>query len=435
MSSRARLVAHVEQQLRNGRAFAVLFIDLDKFKPVNDVWGHEIGDELLRQVGERLERAVRADDMVARVGGDEFVVVADAIYDTAAASALADRIEELVSSRYELDVGPIHIGVSVGIALSSHDATVAGLLADADMAMYDAKAERRGGALRSPIDRKRSATERRSLIDDLTAGLGRGEIVAHLQPIVTAGSGELVALEALARWNHPDLGVLRPVAFLDLAEDAGLMVALGDAVLASACDAMARFAEHGSRPQLGINLSVDQLVDAGLTARVERLVTTHGMDPERLVVEITEQAMLAPPDTATGISCDATLRSLRSLGATLSLDDFGTGFSSLSHIRRFPLGSIKIDRSFIAGMLDSREDRAVVEAIVSLAHALSLRAVAEGIESREQLDAVRAIGVDLVQGYFVAEPMTGAEALRWALDHATRSQTARPARSVVNLGT
>ena len=414
LSSRSRLVEHMEQQLLDMRAFAVLFIDLDRFKPVNDLWGHEIGDELLRQVAERLESAIRPGDLAARVGGDEFVVVADAVYDAVAASALASRIEERLTAPYHLGVGKIRIGASVGIALSTHDATVAGMLAEADMAMYDAKAEVRGGQGRSSIDRKRSAAERRRLIDEFAAGLGRGEIVAHLQPIVSAMTGEMYALEALARWNHPQHGVLLPAAFLDLVEDAGLTASLGDAVLASACSTIARLAELGSRPLLGINLSVGQLTDTGITGRIAEVLAVHGVDPHQLVIEITEQAMLAPPETAVGIACDTTLRALHAIGATLSLDDFGTGYSSLSHIRRFPLGSIKIDRSFTAGILHNREDRVLIEAIVNLAHALGLRAVVEGIENRAQLQAAQEVGADLLQGYYLAVPMSGADVVRWA---------------------
>jgi len=417
LASRSQLVKDLERELDRGHRFALLFIDLDRFKPVNDLWGHEVGDEILRQVGRRLGLAARADDQVARVGGDEFVVVATDVTDVTVARSLADRMEASLSQPYVLDVGVVRIGASVGVALPDADATVAGILADADMAMYDIKLARRGTSRRSTIERRRSAVERRRLVDEFVVGLGHGEVVAHLQPIVEVGTRRLVSLEALARWNHPQLGLLAPVAFLDLVEAAGLGLQLGDAVLDSACATVAELASLGRGTNLSVNLSVAQLTDVGITERISAIVHRHGLSLQQLEVEITEQAILAPLATAAGVSCDQTLHDLHDAGATLMLDDFGTGYSSLTHVRRFPLGAVKIDRSFVDGMLERQQDRAVVEVIIGLARALNLRSVAEGVETWAQLEALDALGCDLAQGHCIAEPMAADDTLDWVLHH------------------
>ena len=418
LTTRAHLVTHVEEELLAGRPFAVLFIDLDRFKPVNDLWGHETGDEILRMVGDRLEHSVRPSDLVARVGGDEFVVVAHGVRDWSSAKVLADRVEASIALPYNVDVGPIRIGASVGICISDDASTVASVLADADLAMYDAKSQRRGTFVRSAIERKRSATDRRQLADEFMVGLTRGEIVAHLQPIVEARGSRLTGMEALARWNHPRLGLLRPATFIDLVTDAGLDLQLGDAVLQSACVAMEQLALNGFHPDLAINLSVGQLADPGLAVRISRKISQYGLAPRRLVVEITELAILAPLAAVGGASADQTLRSMHDLGATLSLDDFGTGYSSLSHVRRFPLGAIKIDQTFVAGVCVNSQDRAVVEVVVGLGHALGLLVVAEGVETAQQLEALAEIGCDQVQGHFIAHPMAADTAVEWAIEQA-----------------
>ena len=414
VATRAQLLRHLESQLRSRQQFAVLFIDLDRFKPVNDLWGHETGDEILRLVGRRLEQSLRPLDLVARVGGDEFVVVAHDVSDAATARALADSIEASISLPYDVGAGPIRIGASVGISVRDDLATSASLLADADLAMYDAKSERRGLSARSVVERKRSATERRRLADEFAKGLTRGEIVSYLQPIVETRTGQLIGLEALARWMHPELGVLAPAAFMGIVEDAGLDVELGDAVLESACAAMEQLASAGLFPDLAINLSVGQLADPDLANRVARTVARYGLTPSQLVVEITEKAILASPLSPTrGASADQTLRALHAMGAKLSLDDFGTGYSSLTHVRRFPLSAIKIDQSFVDGMCTHAEDHAVVEVVIGLGRALNLLVVAEGVETQAQLDALADVGCDQVQGHLVAEPMPADAMIDW----------------------
>jgi len=403
LANRSVLIEQIESHLVNHRPMAVVFIDLDRFKPVNDLLGHEAGDELLRFVADRLRQIVRPGDLVARVGGDEFVVLALGVADRGAGQALCDRIDATLSMPYLLTEGPVRVTSSVGLALADDDSTVTGLLADADLAMYEAKAARRGEPERSLSHRQRSANERRRLADELASGLQRGQIMAHLQPVVSVSDGSTVGLEALVRWNHPELGLLAPAQFLDLAEDAGLDLLLGDVVLRSAAATM-----RDTTPTLflGVNLSVGQLADRGLCTRLAAILNEHDLSPERLVVEITEHATIARRAGGGRVSPEHTLDELRAIGAHLCLDDFGTGYSSLTHIRRYPLQSIKIDRSFVAGVVEHPEDRAVVAAMVGMAAALDLQVVAEGVETEAQLEELRRIGCHMAQGYLISRPLS-----------------------------
>jgi predicted signal transduction protein with EAL and GGDEF domain len=347
---------------------------------------------------------------VARVGGDEFVVLALGVTDRSAGQALCERIDATLSMPYLLTEGPVRVTSSVGLALADHDSTVTGLLADADLAMYEAKAARRGEPERSFGQRQRSANERRRLADELAAGLQRGEVVAHLQPVVSVTDGNTVGLEALVRWNHPTLGLLAPSVFLDLAEDAGLDLLLGDVVLRSA---VATMRDLDPALFLGVNLSVGQLADRGLRARAAAILADHRITPERLVVEITEHATIARQAGGGRVSPEHTLEELRATGAHLCLDDFGTGYSSLTHIRRYQLQSIKVDRSFVAGITEHPEDRAVVAAMVGMAAALGLQVVAEGVETEAQLAELQRLGCQLAQGYLFARPLPPDEVGPW----------------------
>jgi predicted signal transduction protein with EAL and GGDEF domain len=364
---------------------------------------------------------------VARVGGDEFVVLAFDVIDRADGQALCERIDATLSMPYLLTEGPVRVTASVGLALVDDDATVTGLLADADLAMYEAKAARRGEPERSVSQRQRNANERRRLADDLAAGLQRGEVVAYLQPVVSLLDGRTTGLEALVRWHHPELGVLAPSAFLDLAEDAGLDLLMGDVVLRSACAS----AQHlDPNLHLGMNLSVAQLADRGLCARIKTILDDYGMEPSQLMVEITEHATLARRAGGGRVSPEHTLEELRSLGASLCLDDFGTGYSSLTHIRRYPLAAIKIDRSFVAGVVDHAEDRAVIAAMVGMASALDLRVVGEGVETESQLLALKTLGCHMAQGYLISRPLPPSAVVDWLAAHGSDWRVGRDRSAV-----
>ncbi|MCU1396529.1 MAG: sensor-containing diguanylate cyclase/phosphodiesterase [Ilumatobacteraceae bacterium] len=416
LANRSLLIQWLDEILAAAPKVAVLFIDLDRFKPINDLYGHDVGDAVLRQVAKRLLEAVRVGDMVARVGGDEFVALAVDVDDWSDARELADRIESSLGLPYLLDVGPVKIGASVGVSLADPSSTVSTLLAAADVQMYHAKRERRGGSQPTSIDRRRVATDRRDLAIELASGLDLGEVVAHLQPVLDLQSGAIVGMEALARWNHPRRGLLRPSSFIDLVDDAGLDTLLGDAVLVSACAALSEAKALGFDLELGINLSLGQLTTNGLCAHIRDIITAYGIPMSRLVVEITERATLLRHVPRGCPTPEETLDELHHAGVSLSLDDFGTGHSSLNHVRRFPLSSIKVDRAFVTAMALRREDHAVVEVVVGLARALGLSVVAEGVETAAQLEMLRALGCDRAQGYLLGEPMPAAAVGRWLRD-------------------
>ena len=401
LANRSLLLTHMTAMVTAGEPLAILFIDLDHFKPINDVLGHEAGDELLQCVSRRLELSTRPGDIVARVGGDEFVVLAPGIQSQDVADKMVQRLEDAIGEPFELRSGPVRIGASAGIMLSDASSTVEGLLAGADMAMYDAKTSRRGGAPRSALPAS-SPELRRRLIHELSVGMRRGEVVAFVQPIVHLGTGRVTAVEALARWQHPRLGLLLPGSFIDLAEDANLDVELGERILDSACETVRNACLIMPGLNLCINLSAGQLAEPGLGATVVGRLTKAGLTPDRLIVEITERVTLTRRRTRSGAPPESALHDLRRLGIKLSLDDFGTGHSSLTHLRSYPLASIKIDRHFVAGMVDHPEDLAVVAAVVGLGTALGLWVVAEAVETDTQLRMLREMGCSHAQGNIIS---------------------------------
>ncbi len=397
--------AHALDRTRRSRSsVAVLFCDLDRFKVINDSLGHEAGDVLLRELAGRLREVVRPGDTVARFGGDEFTILCESIADEAHALAIAERVGRVAVTPFALGDGEVFVTMSVGIALGSGAHTrPEALIENADAAMYRAKA--RGGNRREVFDRgmRARAKRRLELHSALHRAVERGEFRVFYQPVVSLQSLLPVGVEALVRWQHPERGLVGPREFIGLAEETGLIVPIGTHVLHEACRQAERWrATEPGRPPLCIkvNLSARQFAHPNLVEVVAGILTETGVDPANVYLEITETALMEDAE-----STSAALRELKSLGVSLTVDDFGTGYSSLLYLKRFPVDELKVDRTFVAGLLGNAEDEAIVAAIVSLAHTLGLKAVAEGVESTAQLTRLQELGCDIGQGYHFARPM------------------------------
>ena len=380
---------------------AMLCLDLDRFKAVNDAHGHAVGDALLRAVAERLCANVRGGDLVARLGGDEFAVL-HRVADEGGAQRLAERLIAVVSAPYELGGYTVEIGMSVGIAMAGGEADdVERLLRNADTALYHAKGGGRGQASLFAAAMDESAETRRVLERDLRAAVGTGAFELHYQPLVEAGSGGVRTLEALMRWRHPERGLVSPAAFIPVAEETGLIVPMGEWVLNRACRDAAAWPEPVS---LAVNVSAVQLRHRSFAQTVLLALAASGLRPERLELEITESVLL--DDTEANLE---TLHLLRRTGIRISMDDFGTGYSSLSYLRRFPFDKIKIDRSFVREAGHLAEPGPIIRALVALGAHLGITTVVEGIETADQLAAVRAEGCDEIQGFLFSPPRPAGE--------------------------
>jgi len=398
LASRALVIDRLGQLLvrhgREGGLAAVLFIDLDNFKQVNDSLGHGVGDDLLCEVAERIRCAVRPQDTVGRFGGDEFVVVLDDLDGVGAAIQVAERIGEAMREPIAVDRTEIIATASIGVALTpAQDA--AALMRDADSAMYRAK--ELGGARYELFDSslRARATARLELETDLRRAVLERQFAVHYQPVVTL-DGRVVGLEALARWNHPTRGLVPPGDFIPLAESTGLIVTLGAWILDQACRDLVGWRALPGHEGLtvAVNLSGRQLAEPGLPAIVSETLQVHGLDPAALCLEITESVLM--DDT---IAATTALTAIHDLGVRLAVDDFGTGYSSLLYLRRFPVDALKLDRFFVSGIDRDPQDRAIVRAVIDLAHSLNLYAVAEGVETEGQLGALSTMGCDLAQGF------------------------------------
>jgi diguanylate cyclase (GGDEF)-like protein/PAS domain S-box-containing protein len=401
-----------DQLERPEPAVAVLFVDLDDFKFVNDSFGHETGDELLLAVADRLTDAVRPHDLVTRFGGDEFVVVCAEVRDPAQAERIARRLVDSLAPPFTIAGREINVSASMGLVLS----TETGLdpetvLRDADTALYQAKAS--GKARWALFDERvrQGVTTRLAMANGLRRALEHDQLTVHYQPIVDQLTGRAVGVEALSRWYDPEFGQVSPAVFVALAEEMGVIDRLGEWVLRASCRQFAQWqADLGDRAPayLSVNLSARQLAGPGMVETVMHTLETTGLAPRRLCLELTESVFMDEIEGAVG-----QLRDLCSLGVRLAMDDFGTGYSSLSSLRRFPGEFLKIDRSFVAGLRTDPTAPAIVAAVVSLSEALGLSPVAEGVEAQDEADLLRALGCRFAQGYLYARPMPGSEATAW----------------------
>jgi diguanylate cyclase (GGDEF)-like protein/PAS domain S-box-containing protein len=404
LPNRRHLLVQMARHLEAGECLAVAFVDLDRFKPVNDLFGHDAGDTVLRAVADRLRELDLGDGMVARHGGDEFVVIGVTTQDGAARDCerLRDVLDDVLARPLPVDTGPLQIGASVGVTWVQGPAEAEHVLAEADARMYAAKRARRGAPV-SVI----SVDERRELAEELVGAVERGEVGVHFQPILDLLSGEVAGVEALVRWTSPHRGLVPPAGFLPIAEDLGLGRQIDAYVLSEACAAVAAYNRtRGRRLSLTVNVSAENLVDVSLPGTVSEVLAETGLAPDLLWIEITEHAVLQRHATGPATTVLAAFDRLHALGVRLAVDDFGTGFSSLASLVSYPIHMLKIDQSFVERVDQDARSAAMVEALVALTSRLGIMAVAEGIERPQQLMALRELGCRYGQGYLLGRPST-----------------------------
>ncbi len=402
---RSRLEAAFAGPDRRGGTQAVLFVDLDDFKDVNDTLGHAAGDELLVAVAARLEDAVRPGDLVARLGGDEFALFLDGIPDPSVALSVAERAVGSLAAPVEVAGTWVQVGASVGLAMRHADSEPESIMREADVAMYTAKGRGKNRVERYDATLNDAVVEHQALKLDLAGVAERGELVIDYQPLVDLTDGSLVGVEALVRWQHPTRGLLPPSAFIDLAEQTGAIVAIGAWVLDTAAQQVVRWQCRYRRPELtlSVNVSVCQLEDPGFVGAVADVLGRSGLDPTRLILEVTESVLADPAGAAAGC-----LQALRRLGVQVALDDFGTGYSSIGYLRQLPLDILKIDRSFVSGEQANLPGDVLLEAIVGLAQRLGLAVIPEGIEEPDQLSRLQGLGCQTGQGFLLSRPVAAA---------------------------
>ncbi len=406
LPNRILLVQRIEHAIlrcrRSETLVAILFADLDMFKSINDTYGHHVGDELLIAVARRLTHLLRPGDTLARLAGDEFVILCEDLADESQASLIAARIGVALAEPFDLSAAEVRITASVGIAFSGAGEDVPErVLQDADTAMYQAK--RRGGARHAVIDlrEQRVANHHAELNNDLRAAQARDELRTVYQPIVAIADGCITGVEALLRWEHPTHGTIPATTTVSLAESSGLIIDIGRWVLERAClDRLACSNQH-TDVEMAVNVSARQLMAPGYSKSVAEVLNDTNTDPERLTLEMTESVFLQDSERALVV-----LNDLKQLGVTLALDDFGTGYSSLSYLKRFPVDVVKIDQMFVADLDRDAASRLIMSAIVGLAHGLRMKVIAEGVETAEQYEEVVALGCDSCQGFYFARPMS-----------------------------
>jgi diguanylate cyclase (GGDEF)-like protein len=398
-----RMSQCIEQAKRVGEGFAVCVLDLDRFKHVNDSLGHRAGDELLKQVARRLQGVVRGADTVARIGGDEFVMILGQARSPEDAERVGSKIIEEMQEPVRIGELDVHIAASIGVAFYPGDGTtVETLYAHADAAMYCAK-QRGGSVVECYSSSMNAATENRVRYEaDLHRALSLQQFELHYQPKVSALTKQMHSIEALIRWRHPVHGLVPPDQFIPLAEESGLIVSIGEWVLREACRQVRAWQDRGlPAMRVAVNVSALQFRRLDLVETVGRALSDAGVDARYLEIELTETALMTHPEESVEI-----LERLSRMGVIVSVDDFGTGYSSMSYLRRFPIDKLKIDRSFINHLMTSADDASIVRAIISLAHGLRLKVIAEGVETAEQVACLQKLGCDQFQGFYFGRPVT-----------------------------
>lgn len=392
---------------RHGTHFAVMYMDLDHFKIINDTHGHAGGDDLLREVAARLTSAVRPGDCVARLGGDEFGIVVRDCGTAAMVAAIADRILRAFGPPFYVSGRPVNCQTSIGIAMVPHDGEdAANIIKSADVALYQAKANRRGAYCFLEDEIQERLLRRRCMARTLSRAIRKNQFYLEFQPIYSTEDRQITAFEALIRWQHPDLGLISPGEFIPVAEELGLIQDIGEWIIRHACDALAAMPAH---VRICVNFSPRQLRSPTLLAYTLNCLASRGIVTERFEIEITETVSIEGDTDALGV-----LESFRDAGISIALDDFGTGFSSLSYVCKLPISRVKIDRSFVASLFGSPQSMAVVQAIIGLAHNLGMKVVAEGVESRAQFDVVAGHGCEEIQGFLLSRPLSQRDAVALA---------------------
>jgi diguanylate cyclase (GGDEF)-like protein/PAS domain S-box-containing protein len=392
-------IMHAE---RERRTIALLFIDLDNFKHVNDSLGHIAGDELLRESAARIKRCIRKSDTLARLGGDEFVVCLSRLHTNTQAGQLAQKILDALDEPFDVRDQSLHAGASIGIGIYPHDGeNVDALMQAADTAMYHAKAKGKGNYQFFTASLNTAVQQRLSIESQLRNALPQGELLLHYQPQVDLSTGLIVSAEALIRWMQPVRGMIQPLDFIPVAEESGLILKIGEWVLREACRQLRNWREEGHAGMgIAVNLSARQVLQPGFSDIVARILEDNCLPAGALDLEITESVLMEPNEENI-----ATLRRLTSMGVRLSVDDFGTGYSSLSYLKRYPISALKIDRSFVAGIASDPSDMAITNTIIAMAHHLHLQVIAEGVETAEQVTFLSAHACAYAQGYYFGRPI------------------------------
>jgi diguanylate cyclase (GGDEF)-like protein/PAS domain S-box-containing protein len=402
-----RLSHAIEQSKRHDRRLAVLFIDLDRFKVINDTLGHDAGDELLRETARRFSSALRTSDTVARLGGDEFVVLIEEVPDPLYVGSLAQKLISTLHAGFMLSGREYHVSASIGVSTFPDDAEdMQTLLKNADIAMYRAKEQGRNMFQFYASQMNVHSVERLALESGLRRALERNELILHYQPVIDTQHGSIAGMEALVRWQHPEKGLIPPDTFIQIAEETGLIVPIGEWVLRTACESQRKWQQStGREVRIAVNLSPRQFVLGDLLKSVTQVIHQTGCNAGCLELEITESLVMHNRERAVAL-----ITQLKELGVSVAIDDFGTGYSSLAYLKRFPIDSLKIDRSFVVDIPGDADNAAITQAIIAMAHNLKLRVIAEGVENAAQFEFLRDHGCDEMQGYYFSRPLTETQA-------------------------